>query len=177
MRFIVEQKHTVRSRNTTVLSGVRCASRLTRLSSVPIAQALPAGAASSVLMMNSVDPTRSAASTTSCRHSGVHQHGDAGHALAHLGDGRSVKRPCTEQWPFQSTIFASRSCSAVRPAAGLARVVDDAVVERQAQLEHGGVAAEVLVGHEQHPLARARTPSPARAWRWTTCRRCRRAGR
>jgi hypothetical protein len=44
------------------------------------------------------------------------------------------------------------------PAAGLVRVVDDAVVQRQAQLPHGGVAAQVLVGHEQHPLAALERP-------------------
>ena len=40
--------------------GARGASRCTRLSSVPIAQLEPGGAASMVLMMNSVEPTRSA---------------------------------------------------------------------------------------------------------------------
>jgi hypothetical protein len=38
-------------------------------------------------------------------------------------------------------------------AARLVRVVDDAVLEGQAQLADGGVAAEVLVGHEQHLAA------------------------
>ena len=57
MRFIVEQKQTVFSRNTMFLSGWALRSRLTRLSSVPIAQDDPAGAASMVSMMNSVDPT------------------------------------------------------------------------------------------------------------------------
>ena len=42
------------------LSGCWSASRLTRLSSVPIAQFDPEGAASIVLMMNSVEPTWSA---------------------------------------------------------------------------------------------------------------------
>ena len=40
-----------------------------------------------------------------------------------------------------------------QPAAGLVRVVDHAVVQAQAQVEHGGVAPEVLVGQEEDPLA------------------------
>ena len=63
---------------------------------------------------------------------------------------RTEKRPCTEQWPRHRIIRASRSCCGGQAAAGLARVEHDAVVEREAQLLHGGVAAEVLVGHEQH---------------------------
>ena len=37
-------------------------------------------------------------------------------------------------------------------------VEDDTVVEREAQLEHRGVAAEVLVGQEQHLLAPVERP-------------------
>jgi hypothetical protein len=38
------------------------------------------------------------------------------------------------------------------------RVVDHAVVQRQAEVEHGGVAAEVLVGQEQALLALLERP-------------------
>ena len=57
MRFIVAQKHTVSSKKTTFLSGNCVASRFTRFSSVPIAHDEPDGAASSMAMMYSVDPT------------------------------------------------------------------------------------------------------------------------
>lgn len=59
MRFIVEQKQTVLSRKTTSLSSAanRFARRRTRFSSVPMAHLEPAGAASSALMMYSVEPT------------------------------------------------------------------------------------------------------------------------
>lgn len=59
MRFMVEQKQTVLSRKTISLpSGAkRFASRRTRFSSVPMAHLEPAGAASSALMMYSVEPT------------------------------------------------------------------------------------------------------------------------
>ena len=44
------------------------------------------------------------------------------------------------------------------------RVPDDAVVEREAELAHGGVAAEVLVGQEEHlAVALARPPSKAQS--------------
>ena len=96
---------------------------------MPIAHDEPAGAASTVLMMNSVDPTRSALVTTSWRALGVHQHLDAGDPLAHLVDDFAVNRPCTEQCPFHRIIRASRSCSGGQAAVGLVRVPHDAVLE------------------------------------------------
>ena len=100
------------------LSGCASASRLTRLSSVPIAQLDPAGAASMVLMMNSVEPTRSALSTTSCWHSGCTRICTSGIVARSSSTTSGEKRPCTEQWPFQRIIRASRSCSSVRPPLG-----------------------------------------------------------
>ena len=47
--------------------------------------------------------------------------------------------------------------SAVR----LVRVVDHAVIERQAEIAHRGVAAEVLIGQEQHLLALLECPREA----------------
>ena len=119
MRFMVEQKHTVLSRNTTVLSGWAFASRRTRFSSVPIAQALPAGAASRVEMMYSVEPTRSAACTTSWRHSGWTSTVTPGTRSRTSRTDSSVKRPCTEQWPFHRITVARCSCSTVSPPPGL----------------------------------------------------------
>ena len=46
------------------------------------------------------------------------------------------------------------TCSRGQPAVRAVRVEDDAVLEREAEVAHGGVAAQVLVGQEQH-LARA----------------------
>jgi len=54
MRFMVEQKQTVLSRYTISLSGLFSARRLTKLSSVPTAQAEPAGADSIAAMIFSV---------------------------------------------------------------------------------------------------------------------------
>ena len=48
-----------------------------------------------------------------------------------------------------------------QPAVGLARVPDDAVVERQPHLEHGGVAAQVLVGEEEAPSCPRRAAAKA----------------
>ena len=49
MRYIVLQGQTTGSRQKTVLSGFCCASRLTRLISVPTAHDVPAGASLMVL--------------------------------------------------------------------------------------------------------------------------------
>ena len=144
---------------------------------MPIAQALPAGAASTVLMMNSVEPTKSAAVTTSCLHSGCTRTLTPGMRSRTSTTDSSAKRPCTEQWPFHRITFAARSCVGGEAALRLVRVVDHAVVEREAELEHGGVAAEVLVGQEEHLLALLERPLAARAARWTTCTRHRRCGR
>ena len=51
---------------------------------MPIAQDDPAGAASIVLMMYSVEPTRSAAVDDLVPALRVHEHRDAGDPLAHL---------------------------------------------------------------------------------------------
>ena len=116
---MVEQKHTVRSRKTISLSGWAFASRRTRFSSVPIAHFEPGAAASSALMMYSVEPTMSAAVTTSCLHSGCTSTLTPGIRARTSFTESTEKRPCTEQWPRQRIIFASRSCSAVRPPFGL----------------------------------------------------------
>ena len=84
MRFIVEQKHTVRSRKTTCLSGCASASRLTRFSSVPIAHADPAGAASSVWMMYSVEPDQVGVGHDLVPALRVHEHVHARDPLAHV---------------------------------------------------------------------------------------------
>ena len=58
------------SRQKIVLSGFWAASRLTMLTSVPIAMTEPGAASATNLRISSVDPAASAASTTSMGHSG-----------------------------------------------------------------------------------------------------------
>ena len=70
MRNIVEQGQISGSSENTVLSGCSAASRCTMWISVPTASTAPAGAAATHSWMRSVEPTRSASSTTSCAHSG-----------------------------------------------------------------------------------------------------------
>jgi len=101
------------------LSGWASASLFTRLSSVPMAHEEPGSAASIVLMMNSVEPTRSAFVTTSCLHSGCTRICTPGIVARSSSTTVSEKRPCTEQWPFQRMTRAARSSSAVRPPLGL----------------------------------------------------------
>ena len=72
-----------------------------------------------VLMMYSVEPTRSAALTTSYGALGVHQHLHAGHPLTHArdlfwGDGRA---PSSVR--ATGSYRASRSSSTVSPPLGL----------------------------------------------------------
>ena len=83
-----------------------------------------------VLMMNSVEPTRSALGHHLVGALGVHQDLDAGHCVARSSSTTSAeKRPCTEQWPFHRIIRASRQRLGGEAAVGLARVPHDAVVE------------------------------------------------
>ena len=123
---------------------------------MPTAQADPAGARSIVAMIFSVEPIWSAASTTSCWHSGWTITLTPGIRRADLGRHcRRVNRPCTEQWPSTRSSWLGERVR-VDAAVGPARVPDHAVVQAQAKLEHGGVPAQVLVGQEQHlrsPLA------------------------
>ena len=86
---------------------------------MPIAHDEPGGAASTVLMMNSVEPTRSALVTTSWVHSGCTSTWTPGTRSRTSSTHCAVNRPCTEQWPFHRIIRASRSCAGVRPPLGL----------------------------------------------------------
>ena len=67
---MVEQGQITGSRQKTTLSGFCRARRFTKLTSVPTAHWLPAGASLMAFLMNSVEPTRSAACTVSMVHSG-----------------------------------------------------------------------------------------------------------
>ena len=68
-----------------------------------------------------------------------------------------MNRPCTEQCPRHRIILASRSCSAVRPPSGWCGSQTTQSSSDHAHLQHGGVAAQVLVGQEQHLARRARS--------------------
>ena len=82
---------------------------------------------------------------------GVHQDLDAGDGRAQRRRRpRSVNRPCTEQCPFHRIIRASRSCSGVRPPPGCCGFQTTQSSRAKPSSQHGGVAAEVLVGQEQH---------------------------
>ena len=89
---------------------------------------------------------------------GVHQDLDAGDAGPYVVDGfgrepavhRAVAAPQDHRRGLQLL--------GGQPAAGLARVVDHALVERDAHLQHRGVAAQVLIGEEEHLLAALEGP-------------------
>ena len=70
---------------------------------------------------------------------------------------------CTEQWPFQSRIFALADLLAREAAHFQIGIPDHHLVQRNAHLV-AGPAAEVLVGEEQHLLAPGEGPFED-AWR------------
>src|SRR6266545_5569276 len=115
IRFIVEQKQTVRSRNATVLSGCSVARRWTRFSSVPTAHFEPGGDAWTTLMMRSVEPTSSALATTSWRHSGWTSTRTPGMRWRTRSTCSGRKRWWTEQWPRHSSTLAALTRSGSRP--------------------------------------------------------------
>ncbi len=84
---------------------------------------------------------------------GVHQHGHPGDARAHVVhrvDGEpAVHRAVAAPEDHLGVAQLLGGQAAVR----LVRVVEHAVVQRHAHLAHGGVAAQVLVGQEEHLLA------------------------
>ena len=89
-----------------------------------------------VLMMNSVEPTRSAARDHVVPALGVHEHLDAGDRAraprrTDVGGEPAVHRAVARA---RAPCAPRRSSLGVEPAAGLVRVVDHAVVQRQAQL-------------------------------------------
>ena len=147
-------------------SGCASASRCTRLSSVPIAHDEPGGRGLDGLddELGRARPGRPWC-TTSWVHSGCTSTWTPGTRSRTSSTHCAENRPCTEQCPFHRIIRASRSCSAVRPPFGLVRVPHHAVARGVIpSSQHRGVAAEVLVGQEEHlgvGLLR-RTPTPAR---------------
>ena len=115
MRYIVAHGQTTGSRQKTVLSGFSRASRETRLISVPTANFEPAGASVIVRVMNSVEPSMSAACTTSITHSGCTITVIPGCSRRAFSIWATENRRCTEQCPFQRMTRACSSCSSVFP--------------------------------------------------------------
>ena len=139
------------------LSGCSCASRLTRWSSVPTPQVEPAGAFSMVLMMNSVEPTKSAASTTCIMHSGWTRILHPGKPAPELLDMRGLEHLVDRAVALPEQDSADRDRRLGVSAQGLARVPDDHLVERNSH-GPGGVPAQVLVGKEQDPASPGERP-------------------
>ncbi len=115
-----------------------------------MAQAEPAGAASSAWMMNSVEPDEVGGLDHLVPALRVDQHGDAGDALADLGDRAGGEAAVHRAVALPQDHLRVAELLDGEPALRLVGVVEDAVVQRQAHLADGGVAAEVLVGQEQH---------------------------
>src|SRR6478735_1773343 len=90
---------------------------------------------------------------------GVHDHLDVGD-LAARGLDRVDREPAVHRTvPAPQDHPGGLELLARQPAVRAVRVPDDAVVEGEAELAHGGVAAEGLVGQEEH-LAGGRSVAP-----------------
>ena len=116
---------------------------------MPTAQTEPAGAASIVLMMNSVEPTRSARCDDLVGALRVDDHLDAGPLRTELVDDVGGEPAVHGAVALPQDHPRGRERLRGDAATGLPGVPHDAVVETHPELEHGGVAAEVLVGQEQ----------------------------
>ncbi len=151
---MVEHGQTRGSRETTVLSGVSSSSRLTRWISVPTPITEPGGASATARMMKSVEPTRSATSTTSWEHSGWTTTMPPGCSARKASTWAGGNRWWTEQCPFHSSRVGRLEGGVVEAALVESRVPHRHVVGAVAQLE-AGVAAQVLVGEEEDLVAAA----------------------
>ena len=81
---------------------------------------------------------------------GVHQDLDAGDGGAQVVDGVLGEAAVHRAVALPEDHLRVAQLLGGEPAVRAVRVPDHAVVEREAHLQHGGVAAEVLVGQEQH---------------------------
>ena len=157
-------------------SGCSCLSRLTRCNSVPMAQRSPAATP-----RPPDDPARRT------DHVGQldHLHGALG--MDHDLDARILARngaTCwgrniwwTLQWPFHKITRLRRIASGVLPpSSGSRRVPDGHLL--QAECPWPGPCCGPSADRERTARgARRERPIPKRPGRWTTCRRCPRAGR
>ena len=100
--------------------------------------------------------------TRSCAHSGWTTTMPSGCSARNAATCSGRKRWCTEQWPFHSRNVASLHVGSVRPPSSRrgfhTRMSSCVVAHGQA-----GVAAEVLVGEEQHLRRPRRLEAPTRA--------------
>ena len=87
-----------------------------------------------------------------------------GCARARSSTTSAVKRPCTEQWPFHRIIRHRAAASASGRRSGRCGFQTTQSSSEMPSSQHRGVAAQVLVGQEQHLLSgpAARRPTPAR---------------
>ncbi len=158
MRNIVEHGQISGSSDTTVLSGCSAARRWTRWISVPTPMAAPAGASSTRPMMASVEPTWSASSHDLVRALGVHDHDAVGVLGPEGGDvlgpeplvHRAVALPQEERRLLD---VAPRRGRRARGAGSTPACASSGVAHG-----HAGVAAEVLVGEEEHLVTDAGVP-------------------
>lgn len=84
---------------------------------------------------------------------GVHEHVHPGDALAHLVHACGGEAPVDRAVALPQDHLRVLQLLPGEAAVRAVRVVDHAVVQRQPHLQHGRVAAQVLVGQEQHLLA------------------------
>ena len=169
MRNIVEHGQISGSSDTTVLSGCSAARRCTRWISVPTAMAEPGGRG-----LDRLDDAVGRADLVGelarprARTRGGRSRSPSGCSARNAATCSGRNRWCTEQWPFHSRNVASLHVALVEPAELEARVPHPHVVVAVAHGE-AGVAAEVLVGEEQHLVAPRRAPTRGPPGRWTTC--------
>ena len=104
-----------------------------------------------------MEPTLSARATTSWEHSGCTMICTPGCSARAAATCSGVNRWCTEQWPFQRRKRESLISRSSRPPSSKRGFQTFISVGRVAHGE-GGVAAQVLVGHEQHPVAPLQGP-------------------
>ena len=141
------------SRQKMVCSGCWPARRCTRLISVPIAKVLARWCGGDGL--DDVVGRAGFVGRVDDLHGALRMHDDAHAGIAVRALRRSVstvKRLCTEQKPCQRMTRASSSVCGALPPSALRRIPHRHLLQRYAH-GLGGVAAEVLVGEEEDPLA------------------------
>ncbi len=97
----------------------------------------------------------------------VHEHVDAGYARPHVVDGLHREAPVHRAVPAPQDHLRVAQLLGGQAAVGLVRVVEDAVLQGHPHVPHGRVAAQVLVGEEQHllPLLEGPLQGPLRVRR------------
>ena len=86
----------------------------------------------------------------------VHEHLNAGHALAHVVD--ALGGEAAVHGAMATPQDHLRRAQLVGGERGSVGIPHDAVVERETEVAYGGIAAQVLVGQEQHALTAFERP-------------------